>query len=267
MSPSLLRFLKPYFEEIFLPKMKLCFLVAEATPLNLALEWQKSIPNAIIYNLYGPTEATVYCSYYRLKNDSENLVLNGMLSVGKLFKNVVAIVIDEKNKILSSGQKGELCISGEQVSPGYWKDKKRNEKLFINVDYKGNVDKFYRTGDLCFKDDAGNIMLFGRKDSQVKIQGYRVELGEIEFHARKFLKGINVVVLPVEKDPMNIGLIMFIETGKDRIQKELLLEYLRTNLASYMIPEKIMLINNIPLNNNGKTDKLKLKRLLDKDRF
>ncbi len=178
-TPSMLRYLKPYFEEIDLPNMKTCIVTAEASPLELIIEWQNCIPNATIYDFYGPTEATIYCTYYKVEKDKPNKSLNGMLSIGKPLKNVDAIIVDENDKIVIEGQKGELCVVGDHITPGYWKNPERDKEAFFNKEVNGKTRIFYHTGDLCYMEES-NLMLFGRKDSQVKIQGYRVERGEIE---------------------------------------------------------------------------------------
>ena len=104
-------------------------------------------------------------------------------------KNVKAIIVDENCNVLPKAEKGELCICGEQVSPGYWNSPDKNVQAFFEKEWNGITERFYHTGDLCYIDNEEDLMLYGRLDSQVKIQGYRVELGEIEHHAREYLKG------------------------------------------------------------------------------
>ncbi len=260
MAPSMLRFLKPYFAEIDLPKMKTCIVTAEASPLELIREWQRCIPNATIYDFYGPTEATIYCTYYKVEKDKPIKNLNGMLSIGKPLKNVESIIVDYKNIIVSAREKGELCVTGYQVTSGYWKNPERNREAFFDKEIDGITKRFYHTGDLCYMEEDGNLMLFGRKDSQVKIQGYRVELGEIEYLAREFLKGQEVVVLPFENSTNNTELAIFIET--DKIDEKELDAYLKLKLPSYMIPTKKILKIPFPVNSSDKVDKNKLKELL-----
>ena len=189
MAPSMLRYLKPYFGEIDLPVLKYCILTGEASPVDLVHQWQKCVPNAQLFNFYGPTETTIYCTYYKIDRGGEIKTLYGMLSIGKPMKNVKAIVADEKHNILPKGEKGELCICGEQVSPGYWNSPEKNAQAFFEKEWNGLTERFYHTGDLCYIDNEDDLMLYGRLDSQAKIQGYRVELGEIEHHAREYLKG------------------------------------------------------------------------------
>lgn len=257
MAPSMLRYLKPYFEEINVPGMKYCILTGEASPIDLVHQWEKCIPKAEIYNFYGPTEATIYCTYYKINRNGEIKTLNGMLSIGNPMKNVVAIIIDEDYNILSKEEKGELCVYGDQVSPGYWNSPEKNAQAFFEKEYNGIIQRFYHTGDLCYYDNEESLMLYGRLDSQAKIQGYRVELGEIEYHAREYLEGNNAVVLTFTNSIGNTELALFIE-GK-KINTASLINYMKTKIPSYMIPTKIIVEHEFPLNPNSKVDKRKLK--------
>jgi acyl-CoA synthetase (AMP-forming)/AMP-acid ligase II len=253
----MLRYLKPYFEEINVPGLKYCILTGEASPIDLVQQWKKCIPKAEIYNFYGPTEATIYCTCYKINRSGEIKTLNGMLSIGKPMKNVEAIVIDENYNILSKGEKGELCVSGDQVSPGYWNSPEKNAEAFFEKEYHGIIQRFYHTGDLCYYDNEESLMLYGRLDSQAKIQGYRVELGEIEYHAREYLEGNNAVVITFTNYIGNTELALFIEGEK--INTASLINYLKTKIPLYMIPTKIIMEHAFPLNANSKVDKRKLK--------
>ena len=255
--PSTLRYLRPYFSEILLKNLKNCIITAESCSIELASDWMKCVPNCNIYNYYGPTEVTIYCSYYKL-NREKNISSNGLLSIGKLFKNLKKIIIDENGNILSNEKKGELCLSGDQVSPGYWKNQKKNKSSFFTTKFE-NVDRvFYKTGDICSINKDNNILLHGRVDSQIKIDGYRIEIGEIEFISRKYLNNKNIVIIPNKIDNTT-KLTAFIESKK--IDEKLYLSYLRSKLPRYMIPSKVKLLKKFPLNSNDKIDKVALKKL------
>jgi amino acid adenylation domain-containing protein len=260
MAPSMIRYLRPYFSEINIPAFRYCILTAEASPLELVKEWSKCIPNAEIYDFYGPTEATIYCTYYKLPTNMQGKQLNGMLSIGRPMSGLNGIIKDEKNNILGKGERGELCISGDQLTPGYWNNPEKNSEAFTELEYNGSKQRFYKTGDLCYVDDEGDIMYSGRIDFQVKIQGYRVELGEIEHHAREYLSGQNAVAIAFENKTTNTEIALFIE-GELAFKKELT-EYLKSKVPPYMIPTKIIAEDIFPLNNNGKVDRNILKKLI-----
>ena len=257
--PSLLNYLQKYFDEIYLPNVKYTFLTAEALPVKLAEDWSKCVPNSKIFNFYGPTENTVWSSYYEFKRNSVNLSYNGLLSIGKALNEIEIIIIDQNNKILPYGNKGELCLSGTQLTSNYWKNDKKNSEAFLYLDYKNKKTKFYRTGDLCSFDISGNIIYLGRIDFQVKINGYRVELYEIEHHAKSFLEKINVIAIEFTGKTKNSEIGIAIESAK--FDYGSLLEYLKTKMPNYMIPSKLIFLEKFPLNSNQKIDRKEIKSL------
>ncbi len=256
MAPSMIRYLRPYFEEIDIPSMRYAILTAEASPLELVTEWAKCIPNAEIYDFYGPTEATIYCTYYKVPLDGSAKQLNGMLSIGKVMDGLTAVILDENNKILGENEKGEMCISGIQLTSGYWENTDKTEEVFFNLTVHDKTQRFYRTGDLCYRDIDGDILYSGRIDFQVKIQGYRIELGEIEHHVREFLHGQNAIVLPFENKNQNTELALFVEGdfgGEDK-----LITYLKSKVPAYMIPTRYITQPSFPTNSSDKIDRKKL---------
>ena len=250
MPPSMLRYLKPYFEEINLSELKTCILTAEASPEDLVKSWFKCIPNAEVFNFYGPTEATIYCTFYKVPRTNIK-TQNGMLCIGKPMKDVKAIVLDSNDKEVDHFEKGELCISTDQLTSGYWKNKKLNEKVFFNKGFS----RFYRTGDICYVDNSYNFFLFGRKDHQIKIDGYRIELGEIEFNAKEIINEEVVVIVNKKND--NSELTLFVETKQDISKK--IKSNLSEKLPNYMLPNKVICLESFPLNTNNKIDRVKLK--------
>lgn len=260
MAPSMLRYLKPYFEELDASSLKACILTAEACPLNLMEDWYKCATNAELYDFYGPTECTIYCTYYKLTKGGENKTLNGIISIGKPLDNCVGLILDEQGNELPDGEKGELCIAGDQVTKGYWKNPEKNESSFFFKEVNGVQMRFYHTGDLCYKDEDGDIMYSGRLDHQAKIQGFRVEMGEIEFHAREFLGGKNVVCLAFDNKEALTEIAMFIESKE--FNPDEMLAYMRTKMPSYMIPTRLYYVPVFPLNSNDKVDKVNLKSMI-----
>lgn len=259
MAPSMLRYLQPYFSEMDATSLKACILTAEACPVNLMEEWYNCAKNTEIYDFYGPTEATIYCTYYKLTRGGVNKSLNGIISIGKPLANCVGLILDETCNELPVGEKGELCIAGDQVTKGYWKNDEKNSSSFFYKEVDGKNMRFYHTGDLCYKDKDGDIMYSGRLDHQAKIQGFRVELGEIEYHAREYLKK-NVVCIAFDNDKALTEIAMFIESTE--FDMEELLAYMRTKMPAYMIPKRFFFVPVFPLNSNDKTDKVKLKGMI-----
>lgn len=259
MAPSMLRYLQPYFNEMDATSLKACILTAEACPVNLMEDWYNCAKNTEIYDFYGPTEATIYCTYYKLTRGGENKSLNGIISIGKPLANCVGLILDEAGNELPVGEKGELCIAGDQVTKGYWKNDEKNASSFFYKEVDGKNMRFYHTGDLCYKDKDGDIMYSGRLDHQAKIQGFRVELGEIEYHAREYLKK-NVVCIAFDNDKALTEIAMFIESTEFDTEEMML--YLRSKMPPYMIPGRLFFVPVFPLNSSDKTDKIKLKGII-----
>lgn len=257
MAPSMLRYLKPYFDEINMSSLKCCILTAEACPLALMEEWYKVAPNTEIYDFYGPTEATIYCTYYKLTKGGHNKTLNGIISIGRPMANVIALILDEKGNEVQHGEKGELCVAGSQVTCGYINNPCKNTEAFFIKEVDGLPLRFYHTGDLCYEDCDGDIMYSGRLDHQAKIQGFRVEMGEIEHHAREFLGGVNVVCIAFNNDKGLAEIAMFIES--DEFDTTVLFDYMKAKMPHYMIPGHIFFEPTFPLNGNSKIDKVVLK--------
>ncbi|MDO5980461.1 AMP-binding protein [Flavivirga spongiicola] len=264
MVPSIIYYLRPYFSEIHAPSVRYSIFGGEKLYENIVHEWSKCIPNSTVLNHYGPTEFTVCSGYYNFKLNEENKSHNGVLSIGKPFKNVDYIILDNDGHVVSDNVEGELCLSGNQLTNGYWKNNKLNEvSFFMHKTESGEVKRFYKTGDICLRNQEGNYMYIGRKDFQVKIGGYRVELGEIEYHVRNHVstKSKNISVIDVKNSNNNDELILIVESAK--FDTKGLLDYLSIKLADYMVPKKVFFIDNFPHNSNGKLDRNKLRSLIN----
>ena len=257
MAPSMLTYLRPYFEEFDATSLRTTILTAEACPIDLMEDWYKCAKNTEIYDFYGPTEATIYCTYYKLTRGGNNLSLNGIISIGKPLANVQAIIMREDGSLVDGQEKGELCVAGEQVTPGYWNNPEKNESSFFMHDGL----RYYLTGDLCYWEESGDIMYSGRIDQQAKIQGFRVELGEIEHYAREYYnKEYRVVAIAFDNAQKLTEIALFIESAEQDTQA--LLTHLRSKMPHYMIPSRIIFEPTFPLNKSEKIDRNTLKSKL-----
>lgn len=255
MPPSLLAYLKPHFDELQFKNLTYCILTAEASHHSLLKEWKKCVPNAKIINLYGPTEASVWALVYEWTGNETELY-NDMIPIGKPLQNIDILIVDNENKPVKSGQKGELCLTGLQVTKGY-----KNAELNKIAFFTHNDQNYYKTGDIVFENKNRDIMYCGRKDNQVQIQGFRVELSEIEFHARQFTGCNNLAAVPFQNTKKILQVALFIENSTKNEQE--INQYLKTNLPAYMMPTKIINLEKMPLNSNEKIDKPKLKKQLE----
>jgi amino acid adenylation domain-containing protein len=254
MVPSILAYLRPYFEEITFDKLKYSLFCGEALVKDIVTEWQKCTPNSTIVNAYGPTEATVFCLIYNCSKESKDIKEhNDAVSIGKEMKNTKAIVVDEYLKILPAGEKGELCLSGSQVTPGYWRNDEKNKESFFKAIINDKEEIFYRTGDLAYIDAQGDFMFLGRLDYQVKVDGFRIELGEIEHHVRQHTNLTNVVAAPINNKVGTAEIHLFMENFNGDSNE--LAKKLKEKIPHYMIPSYFHSVPAFPLNANGKVDR------------
>jgi len=257
MAPSTINYLRPYFDEIEGDSLRYSLFCGEALHEDVTSEWAKCVPNARIFNVYGPTEDTIFCTYYEYQRNKPNKSHNGVLSIGKTMTSGEVRILDENGQEVKTGELGELMLLGNQLFDGYWKNEEKTKEVF---QIASDGSRYYKSGDLCYFDEEGDIMYSGRKDFQAKIQGFRVELGEIEFHAREILDDTGVVCVAFENENNLTEIAMFIESSE--FDTTDLLAKLREKMPAYMIPTKILFEPNFPLNINGKTDRKALKAKL-----
>lgn len=248
--PSVISLLKPFLSSLSFPSIKTFILGAEAVSISHLNAICPSIPNADIWNLYGPTEGTVCVTAYKLNENVELEMYNGLIPIGKPLPGVEHLIIDEGRLIINADEMGELYIGGEQVTEGYVNDEERNRQSFIHIEIDDQNQRFYATGDIVYRNKYGNYMYCGRKDRQVKVNGNRIELSEIECYATQ-ITGHHSIAMVKEIDGLN-KIYLFVEayTG----DKDMLIRHLEKHLPSYMIPQDIINLNSFPLNNCDKID-------------
>lgn len=256
MVPSMVRNMLPYMNEIELGSVRYNIFCGEALTGKVLKGWHEGNHDMISYNMYGPTEDTVFCTYYTINKDNIDspLASNDIICIGKTFVNSGLLLLDENDYIITEQNKeGELCLCGEQLTPGYWENPTENNDKFLDID----GTRYYRTGDLCFYGNDNNLMYVCRKDFQVKINGFRVELGEIESRYSDISGGRFSVVMPFTNEQGNTELAIIIE-GDDYDYKEHKTAIAK-ELPAYELPSKWLFTKSIPLNSNGKVDRKKIK--------
>jgi amino acid adenylation domain-containing protein len=249
-----------------LPTLRWSLFCGEPLPRASAEEWQAAATNSFVENLYGPTELTIACTVHRWDaRTSPRLCVNDMVPIGTPYSGLTAVLLDEDLRPVSRGEPGELCVCGAQTSPGYWKDPVRTAERFVKINAIGLPDEvFYRTGDQARQLPNGEYVCLGRTDHQIKVLGFRVELGEIEGVLQKGTGVVQAVALgwPVSEGTTK-GIAAFVSgVGIDTAELQ---KACKTSLADYMVPSKIIPMDNLPLNANGKVDRAALKTLLESD--
>lgn len=212
--------------------------------------WRRCLPDCRYANLYGPTEITVDCTYYIVDREFSD---DEPLPIGYPCRNSDVMIITESGEIAGNGEVGELCVRGSSLSMGYYNDPEKTAKAFVQNPFNNHYPELiYRTGDMVYKNERGEIMYVGRRDSQIKHNGYRIELGEIENAAN----GSGVVENSCAVyDFRNKRIVLFYQSGKDLnladFRKKLL-----AHIPKYMIPAVFNRIEEMKTNQNGKIDRL-----------
>ena len=237
--------------DVCIPKsIKLVIFCGEVMPCKHLNVWKRYVPEALYVNMYGPTEATYACMYYEIKGQFSD---NDCLPLGKPCENSEIILITNDNRQAGVGEIGELCILGQCLSQGYFNDRERTKEVFVQNPLNPYwTETMYRTGDLAYTNEDGDIIFVGRKDFQIKRLGYRIELGEIET-AILSLKEIRNACCLFNKSSSEI---IAVYTGE--ITERELSAGLHQVLPQYMLPNRYICLKAMPLNLNGKIDRIKL---------
>ncbi|MGI9623516.1 MAG: amino acid adenylation domain-containing protein [Acidimicrobiales bacterium] len=245
------------------PSLRWSLFCGEPLPLELAQQFGEASPNAVVENLYGPTELTIACTVHRLDNTSSELAVNGLVPIGEPFPSMSAVVLDEELREVSPGQVGELALTGPQVTLGYWQDSEKTASAFVEPPDLEGV--YYRTGDRVSQDATdGPLVYLGRMDSQVKVSGHRVELGEIEAVLREE-GGVGAAIAlawPVTSAGAS-GIVGFVSSADADLAE--MRDLAAERLPTYMVPRRIINVDEFPLNSNGKIDRLALQAILEKE--
>jgi D-alanine--poly(phosphoribitol) ligase subunit 1 len=219
--------------------IKRAFFCGEGLPYDTVRAFSVAAPKAQLTNLYGPTEATIAITSHDIP--PENLDRQGLVPIGKPFRDHKAIIDGE-----------ELCVTGPQISSGYIGLPEANTTSFADV--TGTGERWYRTGDRARMDPDGTLLYLGRIDHQVKVSGYRVEPGEVDELLMPLLSGGRAITVPVHEGGA-VRLVTFIDVPHDI---NVLLSHCRTHLPPYMVPERILVQELLPLTSHGKTDRQQL---------
>ena len=245
------------------PSLRCSLFCGEPLPAAYAQSWQDAAPNSIVENLYGPTEATIAIAHYRWDSEqSPRECVNGIVPIGRVFEGQQFRVADSRGEKAPNGEPGELCLSGSQVTSSYWNNPAKTQVQFVRLT-GASEQIWYRTGDLVKQDEGGNLCYLGRIDHQIKIRGYRVELQEIEAVLRRVCGTEQVVSVPWPvANGSAEGVVAFV-SGVKTLDQERVLASCGDVLPDYMVPKKLYLIDELPLNPNQKIDRGKLANLLE----
>jgi acyl-coenzyme A synthetase/AMP-(fatty) acid ligase len=171
------------------------------------------------------------------------------------------VLVDEQLKQVKQGEQGEICILGEGVTLGYWRDQKKTDAVFVPFETDQGTRTLYRTGDLGMEDASGLLQFLGRKDSQIKSRGYRIELGEVEA-ALNTVSGVHECAIVAVESREFDGLAIcaaYVPTEGDDGDSRSLNAKMGKLLPKYMIPVRWERYERLPKNANGKIDRVAIK--------
>lgn len=253
---------EPAFSAEMLPSLKAFLFCGEVLTKRTAGMLKERFPESKVINTYGPTESTVCVTEVEV---TEALLAEpGPLPIGQP---------KPGTEILIDAETGEMVILGNTVSPGYFGDAEKTEKVFYRAESEtltpdgsdGKVQA-YRTGDLGHYDEEGRLFCDGRIDHQIKLHGYRIELGDIEANLLRMPSVASAAVIPHRCEGKVESLTAFLvregeELTEDYAGRKKVRTALKALLPSYMVPKRIRFIEEMPLTGNGKADRKKLEEM------
>ncbi len=252
-TPSTYAMLYDYYQESAEGSKLLdtCLCGGESYELDLVKKIQEMSLN--VYNVYGPTETTIWSTVFKIPDPCPKL------KIGRPIANTVIRIADSSGKELPVGVPGELLIGGKGLFQGYYNAPELTSEAMITAD---NGRQFYRTGDWAYWNQDIELVFLGRRDSQIKIRGYRVELSEIENVFLTYEAVANAAVVTVRHDDTDIlAAALTVRPGR-ACSKEQVQEHISRYLPDYMRPGNILILPELPMTNNNKIDKKAIGRLI-----
>lgn len=238
-----------------LPDLETILFAGEVMPNKQLNQWRRACPETLFANLYGPTEITVTCTLFIVDRAFED---DDPLPLGAARRNAEILLLDKSDRLITKPNEiGELCVKGVCLARGYYGAPEKTAEAFTQNPCNPHVpDTIYRTGDLAYYNELGELVFSSRKDFQIKLGGRRIELGEIET-AASAVPGVERCCCLFNAPESKI--VLFASGPCDKTS---LRNGLRDKLPRYMVPASIVIIDSLPLNANGKIDRTKLKEML-----
>lgn len=250
----------PEQDDVRLGQLRWLITTGEALPRDLCLQWLKRYQHVPIMNAYGPTECSDDVTHHIISNENNEKAYRGLLPIGSALPGLRTYVLNEQMQIQPVGVAGEIYIGGIGVGRGYLGEADKTAEVFVpdpwGVEPGGRL---YRTGDMGRYRSDGVILFNERKDEQIKLRGYRIELAEIE-QAMQKLPGVKECRVMKRTERTNDGerLVAYVIRGEGYEDSGRLLKSMKEELPDYMLPSAIVAVEEWPLLLNGKLDKERL---------
>lgn len=237
-----------------LPDLRYCLFAGEALSVGLARRWMAACPNATGFNLYGPTEGTITITGRMFQAADLQAISHASVPIGAVNPGGEVALVDAQGRV--ARDRGELWIGGPQVVAGYVNNPAETAKRFVERQFDGfESRRWYRTGDLVERTPDGDLVFLSRIDDQVKVRGYRIELLEVEeaVRAAAGVPEVAVVPWPLNETGAAEGLVAFV-VGAPASDDEILTTC-ESRLPLYMAPSRVVRVERLLLNQNGKVDR------------
>ena len=245
--------MQPTFDKEHLPTLTHFLFCGEELTHQTAQKLRERFPDVYLYNTYGPTESTVAISKINITADI--LDKYKRLPIGYVKEDTAVYIMDD-DRVLPTNEHGEIVIVGPSVSPGYLHNEEKTKKAFFS--YQGKPA--YRTGDIGHLDEEDLLHYDGRMDFQVKMHGYRIELEDVDHYLNQTKYVKQATVVPKYKDNKVQQLIAYVVPTDDYFEKEYqrtkaIKEEMAETVMDYMIPQRFIYVESLPLTTNGKIDR------------
>ncbi|HKY37863.1 MAG TPA: MupA/Atu3671 family FMN-dependent luciferase-like monooxygenase [Polyangiaceae bacterium] len=232
----------------------------EALPGRLAHSLAQQLPRRVT-NMYGPTETTIWSSSFNVREP-----FDAVTSIGSPLRNTTMYVVDEHLELVPPGVRGELCIGGDGVAQGYFRRPELTAERFVPDRFGAPGARAFRTGDIVRRLADGTFQFLGRCDHQVKVRGFRVELGEIESALERhpsIASAVTLVQSDRSGDQRLVAYVVGSNAANTAPNPATLREFLSASLPSYMVPSAFVTLKELPRTPNGKVDRKALRPLVD----
>lgn len=242
-------------DKVALPALKMIWFAGEVFPTKQFNVWRRHLPGARFVNLYGPIEITLDCTWFEITREIAD---EEPIPIGFPCRNTDILILDGENRLVVGREEGELCVRGTSLAMGYYNNPEKTAQAFVqNPLNTAYPELIYRTGDIVCRNQFGEIVFKGRKDSLIKHSGYRIELTEIEHVIINTLKLVPNGCVVYDFSAKEITL--FYENAQDLDVAELR-KRIAEILPKYMIPSIFFRMDSLPRGGTGKIDRALLNR-------
>ncbi|MFM0158320.1 amino acid adenylation domain-containing protein [Paraburkholderia sediminicola] len=238
------------------PSVRVTQFGGEPLPRLLVQAWLRAAPNSRVLNMYGPTETTVACAAFEVTPEFADDPQHAVMPLGGALPGMELLIVDAALAPVASGESGELLIGGPQLAEGYLSPDEAGNRHFVSMAYPGHTSqRWYRSSDAAREVPGQGIVFQGRLDTQIKIRGNRIELEEVEHvvQACSHAALCAVIAWPVDDAGRAGGLIAFVTNAQGSALH--VLQACRQRLPAYAVPQRIVMLEALPLNVNGKIDR------------